>query len=123
MTKFKHRLVTGAITAIAVTGPICINGFAASCEVRLKSPVPVCPAVVYSASECEELAPGARTGRAGDRVYPTILHVMSSGAVFAGAPHTSAIELRFLTFKGCKFKFLDRQKDESPEYVSHFLIE
>jgi len=99
------------------------DSHAAACEVNLKSPVPLCAGAPHSAAECEELAPGVRTGKAGDRVYPTIIRVMSSGAVFAGAPHENAIELKYLTFKGCKFRFRDRDENDSPEFVSYFLID
>jgi hypothetical protein len=122
MTKQRFKLAAMVLLQGWVT-IVADMADAAACEVKLRSPVPVCSAVTYSAEDCEEVAQGSHFGKAGDRVHPTIIHVMSSGSVYAATPHESAIELKYLTFKGCKFKFRDRDKDESPEYVFHFIIE
>lgn len=94
------------------------SGFA--CEIRLISKTPTCPAVSYTEEDCDK---ESLSGSRGEIRHFTILNVMSSGAVFAGGNHEGAVELRYLTFKGCAFKFVDRDKEESPEYISHFLIQ
>lgn len=115
MSKIKSAISMGA--AFVVFGNLSVS---VACEVRLKSTVPSCPMVAYSAEDCNQ---ESRVGKKGDRISFTILHVMSSGAVFASGNRNDAIELKYLTFKGCKFIYMDRKNDESAEYVSHFIIE
>jgi hypothetical protein len=105
--------------AIAATLSCLNSGLADACEIRLKQPVPLCPSVAYGPDDCDS---HNLQGKKGDVVQLGILHVMASGSVFACGHHESCVELKYLTFKGCKFEFMDRQPDESPEYISHFVV-
>jgi hypothetical protein len=57
---------------------------AAPCEAQLKRPVPNCPAVTYNPDDCDS---STLSGKKGDKFYPNIINIMSSGHVYACAPH------------------------------------
>ncbi|MDF3214824.1 hypothetical protein EN962_00340 [Mesorhizobium sp. M7A.F.Ca.CA.001.09.2.1] len=96
-----------------------INPASAACDIRLKGPVPNCPAVAYSIEDCDQTS---MVGKKGTKVYFTIIHIMTNGMVFAGGGHEAAVELKNLLFKNCRFSFLDRMDQESPEYASHLVV-
>ncbi|MCH4560969.1 hypothetical protein [Mesorhizobium jarvisii] len=96
-----------------------IGTASAACDIRLKGPVPNCPAVTYGLEDCDQTSVW---GKKGDKVYFTVIHIMTNGSVFAGGGHEGAVELKNLLFKNCRFSFLDRVDQESPEYASHLTI-
>lgn len=98
---------------------IFLSFTAQACDVRLARPTPSCPAVTYGPEDCDTTL----TGKRGDLFRPTIVHIMSNGRSYACASHESCVEMKDLDFKGCKFRFQARFREESPEYVSHLLIE
>lgn len=96
-------------------------GFAfADCRVRLKHPVPNCPAVTYGPGDClEDL-----WGKSGQLVTsPATIHVMTSGHSYYCPSHEGCIEMKDLDFKGCVFKHVPRFPGESKEYASHIDVE
>lgn len=92
---------------------------AAPCEVQLKRPVPTCPAVTYSPDDCDS---STLSGKKGDKFYPNIINIMSSGHVYACAPRDTCSELKDLIFRGCKFEFKDRLNGESPNICHTFSL-
>jgi hypothetical protein len=90
-----------------------------ACEVRLKHPVPNCPAVTYGPEDCDD----ETFGKAGDIVTsPAAIHIMTSGHSYYCPSHEGCVEMKDLTFKGCTFTNVDRTPDESAEYASHIFV-
>lgn len=108
----KTLLILAAFAAL--TSP------AVACEVTQKRPVQNCPAVAYSPDDClPDLV-----GKAGDRVTsPATAHVMESGFVYYCPSHEGCIQMKDLNFKGCKLKYVSRQRGESKEYKGHIVVE
>ena len=91
----------------------------AACQVRLKHPVPTCPAVTYGPEDCSEVL----WGKAGQLVTsPAAIHVMTSGHLYYCPSHESCIEMKDLDFKGCVFTPVPRDPNESEEYASHIVV-
>jgi hypothetical protein len=111
--------MTTLLAVLSLAGSYSGHVVAAPCEAKLKHPVPACPAVTYSPDDCDS---STFSGKRGDKFYPNIINIMSSGHVYACASHDTCIELKDLIFIGCKFEYKDRSNDESPEYMSHFFL-
>ena len=93
---------------------------AAACDIRLKQSVPICPAVTYGPEDCETTL----WGKVGDHVeHPASIHIMTNGRSYFCPSHGSCIELQNLSFKGCKFTFIDRKAGETKNYASHLVVE
>lgn len=112
------RIVVLSALLIPNTFFFCVT-VAEACEIRLKQPVPTCPTVAYDPGDCDSVN---LSGKKGESVHATALHVMTNGSVYACGSHESCVELKYLTFKNCKFEFVDRKPGESPEYASHFVM-
>ena len=95
------------LISFAAAFAFAIPAFA--CEVRLKHPVPTCPAVTYEPEDClSDL-----WGKAGDRVtQPAAVHVMTNGRSYYCPSHESCIEMKDLSFNGCTFTHVPRKPDE-----------
>jgi hypothetical protein len=104
---------------ITFAGPLAFVSSVHACEVRLKNPVPSCPAVAYRPEDClNEL-----TGKAGDVVTsPAAIHIMTSGHSYYCPSHEGCIEMKDLSFKGCIFTHVPRKPDESKEYTGHIFV-
>jgi hypothetical protein len=105
------------LISFAAAFAFAIPAFA--CEVRLKHPVPTCPAVTYDPEDClSDL-----WGKAGDRVtQPAAVHVMTNGGSYYCPSHESCIEMKDLSFNGCTFTHVPRKPNESKEYSGHIFV-
>jgi hypothetical protein len=111
---------TYIIAALALA-TMTANAYAANaCDIRLKHPVQNCPAVTTGPEDCLP----DYYGKSGDKqTVPSTIHIMASGYVYFCATHEGCIEMKDLSFKGCKFTFVERKPRESPEYASHIMVE
>ena len=109
--------ISAAICFVAVSYDTSLG---ASCVVRLKSPVTVCPAVTYSPEDCLDES----SGKKGDIITnPAAVRIMSSGHTYYCPSHEGYIPLKDLDFsKGCLFTYVPRSSEDSPEYMGYLFV-
>jgi uncharacterized protein len=90
------------------------------CEVRLKNPVPNCPAVVDSPEDCFE----GVYGKAGDIVTsPAGVRIMTSGYTYYCPSHEGCIALKDLTFtNGCVFTYVPATTGNSSDNYAGYIF-
>ena len=91
-----------------------------ACDVRLRAPVPNCPAVTYSLDDCDS----TKTGKAGDKITNSAtINMMSSGHAYYCPSHEGCVPLEQVLINQCVLTYIPRQNGESPEYLAHIVVD